>query len=71
MMISQCSDVTLTLIFQYFFAILCIQQSFIITKFINATKECWIPTFDLKKGVMLHFFKGSLKRNSYTVCAYI
>lgn len=63
-MVSQCSDVTLILISQYFFAILCVQQSFIITKSINATKECWILIFDLKrKGMMLHFLKSDLKFN--------
>lgn len=56
MMISQCSEVTLTLIFQYFFAMLCVQQSFITTKFINATKECWIHTFDLKKRAWCYIF---------------
>lgn len=72
MMISQCSDVTLTLIFQYFFAILWVQQSFIITKFINATKEYWIHIFDLKKkGMMLHFFKVGLKMNIMKAIKYV
>lgn len=63
-LISQCSDVTLTLISQYSFAIFCVQQSFIITKSVNATKECWIHIFDLKKkGMMLHFFKSDLNFN--------